>query len=176
MPRPGRSGRCTCRPRSSCSPPPRSAHQAVAVPSGGGSLFVFGGASHSTTTAAAPPSEGVGARAGEEGQNAEGLLDGVAYGTLVVDHGDMHCLDLATGTWVKCSSFEEGAAGYRAAHQFRGGVNSLVVVERQVNDDADADGSPLLKEGIFISGGMHSELGAPMPDFIDERAEIVVSL
>jgi hypothetical protein len=132
-------------------------------------LFVFGGASHATVE---PPADGT-------------LEEGVPYGTLVVDHEDLHCLDLDTKAWVRCSGggfsgnfvtdrSQSGNFVANAAHRFRGGVNSVVVLNEE---DMEEEGSESdLGQRVYISGGMHSEPGAVMPDFLKEVVEVCVNV
>ena len=70
------------------SPPPRSSHQAVAVPTGGGSLFVFGGEFSSTNQ------------------------------TQFYHYRDMWCLDLSTWTWeqVHAKNGPSARSGHRMVH------------------------------------------------------------
>ena len=61
-----------------------------------------------------------------------------------------------------------------AAHRFRGGVNSVVVLNEE---DMEEEGSESdLGQRVYISGGMHSEPGAVMPDFLKEVVEVCVNV
>ena len=107
------------------------------------------------------------------------------YGTLVVDHEDLHCLDLDTKAWVRCSGggfsgnfvtdrSQSGNFVANAAHRFRGGVNSVVVLNEE---DMEEEGSESYwGQRVYISGGMHSEPGAVMPDFLKEVVEVCVNV
>ena len=122
-------------------------------------LFIFGGASHTT--------------------NSD------TYGSLVVDHADLHCLDMSTHTWLPVAGFTDDLDPTMSlGHALRGGVNAVAVMDITDDEEVDSlgdlyDESAALGKAqcrscrhVYISGGMHSEYQSNMPDFLTERVEV----
>ena len=83
-----------------------------------------------------------GGAAHESSRHSSDGEEQLPYGDRVVDMGDVNVLDTETQAWLPCNS-----------RCVRGGVNATF----------QANGF------LFLSGGMHSDAGSPMPDFTVRR-------